>query len=106
MTESDHWQQLIDFVIEQRGRYRKPLTRETDLLDGLGIDGDDAVEFLEAFAKRFDCDLHDLDLRQYFNGEGLDVIGAIISLFRKTEPLKPITLGMPEDAIARGTLST
>lgn len=76
------FEEVIGFIITERGKYRFPLTSETRLLEDLGIDGDDAVEFFEAFQEKFQVDLSDLNLGKYFNDEGLDILG-ILTFFRK-----------------------
>jgi hypothetical protein len=40
-------------------------------LDDLGVDGDDAVELMEEFSKRFDVDLETFHIGEYFGCEGL-----------------------------------
>ena len=47
--EKGSFEKLIAFVYKVRWRYKKPLTEETTLEDDLGITGDDADDFMEAF---------------------------------------------------------
>ncbi|HVY74263.1 MAG TPA: DUF1493 family protein [Puia sp.] len=50
------------------------LNQETKLEDDLGITGDDAVDFFDKFSKGFNIDLSGLNLRRYFEGEGVGLI--------------------------------
>jgi acyl carrier protein len=49
--------EVFDFVAEQRGMKRDKLKVSDRLLVDLGMDGDDASEFFEAFEKKFEVDL-------------------------------------------------
>src|SRR5262245_10993482 len=46
-------------------RAAKPLPDDADIFDSLGIDGDDAFEFVERFATKFDIDI--TNYRWYFH---------------------------------------
>ena len=60
-------------------RHRK-LTTDTRLAQDLGMDGDDAIEFLEQFAQEFNVDLADLRIHwdQHFAPEGSLSFGAMV----------------------------
>jgi acyl carrier protein len=45
------------------------LSPETDLLSDLGVDGADAIEFIESFAQEFDVDFSSLEYDKYFGPE-------------------------------------
>src|SRR6266852_3783230 len=59
-------------VAEERAVKREELTPTSTLSHDLGMEGDDAVEFFERFAKEFSVDLKQLgeDWRAYFSPEG------------------------------------
>jgi len=57
------------FVADNAGYSARDLTPETTLLGDLGVDGDDAWELFEGFAKRFHVDLGNVDLTQHFHTE-------------------------------------
>lgn len=102
--ENQVFEKIKQFVYRQRWKYKKELRRETTLEGDLGITGDDAVEFMEAFSEEFDVDVSNLDLRKYFDGEGFGLID-LSRLFRKKDPpksAKPMTLGDLERAVIAG----
>ena len=46
------------------------MNETTRIEEDLGITGDDAVEFLIAFGKKFDVDISRFNMADYFHGEG------------------------------------
>jgi acyl carrier protein len=76
--------------------------RSTRLYEDLKIDGDDAFELLKEFEKQYKIDMRDFKFNEYFSPEGIDVIGAIISWFKKRKKLKELTVGDIEQAIITG----
>lgn len=86
--------QLISMIEEKVGK-RKPITRETCLEKDQGMTGDDAVEFLLDYSKRYNVDLTGLDIRKYFTPEGDTIFPMIIRMFTgKKEPKeKELTVG-------------
>jgi acyl carrier protein len=67
----DH--QLIGLISEQIGVPRGKITPSSRLLQDLGMDGDDAVEFFADFAERYGADLTPLYTHwdKHFGPEGL-----------------------------------
>lgn len=59
---------VIDFLKELRPI---PVGRSSVVQDDLGIDGDDAVELIVEFSKRFKVDMSDFPYSRYFGPEGL-----------------------------------
>jgi acyl carrier protein len=68
--DNNLFEQIKQFVIFERGKYRFTLTFETTLEGDLHITGDDAIEFIVAFGKRFNIDVSNFDFVRYFGGEG------------------------------------
>jgi hypothetical protein len=71
------------------------LTNETRLLHDLGMDGDDAREFMQVFSKNFQVDLSEFEFCQYFGEEaGAEPITLIYYLLFKSARPKfvPITI--------------
>lgn len=69
----------------------RDLTNQSDIFARLGIDGDDAFEFIDEFAREFDVDVS--DYRWYFHHgeEGLGLGGIFFSPpYRRVKPI-PIT---------------
>ncbi|MDA8451661.1 DUF1493 family protein [Acidovorax sp. NCPPB 3859] len=96
VSSPDLWEQLtqlasnIDSVgLRQLGR-RITYTPDTELVKDLGLTGDDAFQFMEAFASRFNVATGDYRSEDYFEPEGL----WLLSAFRKKKTTTPVTLGM------------
>ena len=81
---------VFAFVARELSEPRETFALSTTLLDDLGMDGDDAVEFFQHFAKDFSVDVRMLgaDWHYYFGPEGLPprigllivVPGSIVSI--------------------------
>lgn len=98
------FEEICQFVVEQRWEYDFPLTRETTLRKDLSLGGDDAAEFIENYGKRFKVDLNKFIFDNYFPPEGDFILRKIIGvLFSKKDPdYIPITLGDLEEAAKKG----
>jgi hypothetical protein len=110
------WNQLRDFTRDEIGRPRfgkePELTPSTRVNYDLGIDGDDAIEFIEKLFARFNvANLENFPLNRYFSGEGMnglalfDAIPAFFHLIRtgrRLETKHSLSLGMLLDAIRAG----
>jgi hypothetical protein len=89
---------VLDFLREFR-RETKPLSDDADLLDELGIDGDDAFEFVHRFASKFDVEAG--NYRWYFHhGEEGQNIGGLFFAppYRRVEHI-PISLNTLAEAV-------
>jgi Protein of unknown function (DUF1493) len=94
------WNELLQFVRQFTSLPESfVLTRQTNLVNDLGLDGDDADEFMAAYTKHFNVEAGDFQYSDYFGPEGFDLIGDLIG---KKPPLKPLTLGMLETAANMG----
>ena len=94
----EKFKELMQFTIEQSCIDKEPITRETRLYDDLGIYGDDAVEFLIAFGKKFNVDVSKFMAADYFRGDGMDILGL-------EKPKKSLTVGHLEKGIMAGKLT-
>lgn len=99
---------LGKFIIEERGKYAKPLSVKTTLEKDLGITGD-ADEFMDAFFLKFNIHFEDFDTGKYFHSEGFDIF-FLDALIRKLtgaksmkKPLYDIAMGDLVRAIEVGT---
>jgi hypothetical protein len=92
--------QLSSMIGEKVG-IRKPITRETCLERDAGMTGDDAVEFLLDYGKKYNVDLTGLDIRKYFTPEGDAILPMIIRMFtgKKELKTKELTVGDLEKGI-------
>ena len=67
---------------------------DTDLSDDIGLEGDDALEFIEAYAKRFSVDMANFRFEDHFYNEGqVTFPQSILLLFRKGASKRKITVG-------------
>ncbi|HEY0012338.1 MAG TPA: DUF1493 family protein [Allosphingosinicella sp.] len=64
--------EVIDLIARERGLPRHKVTLSSRLLQDLGMDGDDAVEFFQDFETRYGADLTPLYLHwdRHFGPEG------------------------------------
>ena len=100
MNEDNISLALQHFIETERWEYPFRFVLSTELEKDLRITGDDAVEFIVAFGKEFEVDISNLQLDIYFDSEGIDFLGWVISLFRKRTSIKKVlTLGDLEKAI-------
>lgn len=73
-------EKIIEFVAEQTGVSKSKITLDTCLLDDLGIDGDDGIDFFDAFSSEFKVDLSELNLARHFGPEGPGFAGFLFLL--------------------------
>lgn len=85
------------FGLRQLGK-KIVLTRHTDLVEDLGLVGDDAVEFMDAYAATFGIEPGDYKFSSYFGSERLWLLPGFSKAGRKSS----ITLGMLELAARAG----
>lgn len=91
--------QLIEFIEEVRWKYNFPLERATRLFEDLKLTGNDAVDFIIAFGKKFDVDVSQFKAADYFEGEGMNFLTG------NGTNKKTLTLGHMEKAIHVGKLN-
>lgn len=73
MTSRDHQSEVIDLIAHERGLSRENVHLSDRLLQDLGMDGDDAVDFFNSVHERFATDLTHLHEHwsEHFGPEGL-----------------------------------
>jgi acyl carrier protein len=87
--------QIKKLIADECGYEIDGLNPETRLLHDLGVDGDDGIELLKAFAKKLDVDMTDLDVTKHFGPEaGFNLIYYLFTYFFHRDELKfvPITV--------------
>jgi acyl carrier protein len=100
MIENEVSPELCSFIEKERWKYPFKLTPNIEIEKDLKVTGDDAIEFIIDFGKEFDVDVSQFKAADYFEGEGIDIIGWIANLFKKRSHTKKIlTLGNLEKAI-------
>jgi acyl carrier protein len=98
--------ELVDFVIERSFTKRDIVTPDTRLMHDLGLNGDDAIEFMMEYGKRFNVDLSRFFANEYFDGEGLQIIDAILEKLKlRPNRLKPLPIGCLQAGINLGYLT-
>src|SRR5690349_12205963 len=89
--------QIIDLIEKKIGRYKKPITRGTCLEKDLGITGDDAVELILEYGRKFKVDISELDLKKYFTPEGDTILSTLLG--KSEVKQKELTVGDLEKGI-------
>lgn len=76
---------VIDEIIALLADTNDPtkVTAHSRLLTDLGLDGEDASDFIEAFAERFDVDFSSFRWLRCFGDEGLDALAPTIAALRR-----------------------
>lgn len=70
-------QEVAAFVAEFIGVDRHQLRLRTTIFGDLGVDGEDAAELMERFARRFHVDLTGYDHWRYFGPEGFNPVATL-----------------------------
>ena len=72
------------------------LNGETVLEADLGITGDDASEFLEAYSRDFEVDLSGFEFYRHFDAEGWNPFAGFLTRLRRGEKLRhvPVTIAL------------
>jgi hypothetical protein len=78
---------VLNLVAECTGCSRGQLSLDTALNQELGVDGDDAAELLEAFARKFGVDLSRFPYDRYFGNET-----TMLSVFEIGSSTAPLTI--------------
>lgn len=101
------WDELVSFVASRTGfRKTASLSRRSTLNRDIGVDGDDADEFMGAYFDRFGVEGGDYDWSRYFGEEGFNPVSVLIDIVKRKPALRPLTLGMLELAAMTGRWDT
>jgi len=98
-------ERLLKFV-QELNPYEAEVTAETRIYHDLNVYGDDAEEFLVAYAEMFNVNLSCFVFSDYFPDEGFPFISEIlrIILFRPKKRYKELSVGKLEAGITTGFL--
>jgi hypothetical protein len=69
-AQADPTVRVRQLVATERGMQLESISLESRLLEDLGMEGDDAQEFFQRFAREFDVDLSAMRWRRHFSDEG------------------------------------
>jgi acyl carrier protein len=97
-------EQVKKLVAELASYKIEDLSLETRLNTDLKMDGDDAIEFFDAFSEKFVVDLSDFQYNKHFGSEGGgNPINFLISiLFHEYDTQEPVTIQDLVDAAKAG----
>lgn len=105
---------LLDFIKRESFDDNIIITGDTRLVSDLGINKDDAVEFVIKYGKEFDVDVSEFPAAEYFESEGADIIDILSGIYyffhkmitgkEKVYPLKELTVADLEKGIREGKL--
>lgn len=87
---------LIQFIREEIGEFKKQIDSSSLLEDDLGVTGDEAVELIQKIAKEFNIDISEFDYKKYFHPEPI--------FFIKYGKISPLKIQDIENAISTGKL--
>jgi len=107
INNNDLVAKVIEFVSNEIGIDEAKLKPELSLYHDLGVDGEDALELLEAFSKVFNVDVTGFPLPDYFGNEGsMSPIGFLKGLItsRTKDCKKRLTIEDLIESAERGRL--
>ena len=68
-TKEQQLKKIADFIFSQKEKNYFELEEYHSLQEDLGLEGNDMIEFLLSFGKKFDVDISEFDLNQYLQSE-------------------------------------
>ncbi len=89
-------QRLIEFTAKMAAVKPARLSGSTRLFEDLGMDGDDGVEFLDAFGQEFGVDMAACDPIDYFGPEAVWPPSELILLLTDRMKLRHISLTLAD----------
>ena len=106
MEKKEIFEKLRSFIVKETFVEDVEITANTIIETELGVTGDDSVDFIIAFGKKFNVDVSNFMAADYFEDEGIDIIGPIIRAItgKKKTKKKILTIGDLERAVKAGKL--
>lgn len=95
MNKQKLLEEIQDFILNERGKYRFELQEHHSLQSDLGIYGMDAVEFILNFGNKFGVDVSSFDAEKYFKPEGYGI---------SDKDYPPLTIGDLLKSVEQGLL--
>jgi len=99
-------EELQEFISQFCGIKKARIKPDVRLVKDLGIDGDDGIELILAYAKKFRVDVSNFMATDYFNPEG-DTVLPFLARFLLNRPqpiIKVLTINHLEKGISAGRL--
>jgi hypothetical protein len=94
---------LYEFIEAEAGRAVDERSLDLKIEGDLGIYGDEAVDFIERFAREFEVDVSTFKIHRYFSPESDRFSLFLFRIFSRTRRLD-MTIGDLKEAILRGRL--
>ncbi|HUL21718.1 MAG TPA: DUF1493 family protein, partial [Thermodesulfobacteriota bacterium] len=69
---------FVSEFLSLREEEKRSLSEDTKLLQDLGMDGTDAVEFMEAFSEKFDVDMSEFEFKKHFGPEAPATLASLV----------------------------
>jgi acyl carrier protein len=91
------FEMLISFIREEIGEFDLEIKKDTLIEDELGLTGDDGIELICNYSKKFNVDITDFKFDKYFHPEP-----GIFNTFKKT--ILPIRINDLYNGIINGKL--
>jgi acyl carrier protein len=103
---TDLFSELQEFIVNKGGVDYAEVTRDAKLEEDLGIYGDDAIELLVAYGKKFSVNISNFKAADYFSPEGDIILPALFRMItgKKKKKTKYLTIEHLEKGILAGTL--
>ena len=86
MESNNNYNLVVDFFVEEFSFNRNLLNSETSLSE-IGLDGDDTLDFLLKFFKKFEIDYEQSNYKDFIPIESGFLANTFLSIFRKKEKI-------------------
>ncbi|WP_170132739.1 DUF1493 family protein [Pedobacter cryoconitis] len=96
--------ELYKFLEKYTSKNHDDSMLNNSLSDDYGIYGDDADDLILDFSKKFNVDVSEFQIEDYFGGEGDVIFKFFANLFNKQKPKKILTINDLRLAIISGRL--
>ena len=105
---------VVDFLSDELSVNKEKLSPHSRIFHDLGVDGEDGVDLLNAYSKKFNVDISDFPYSAYFGDEGtISPFGFLARLLkgRTKDNKKPLTVsdlveGVKSQGLSRMSPST
>ncbi len=102
--QTDILNKIVELLSDTTGIDKRKISQNTSLNKDLGMEGDDAFEFIKKFALIFNVDISEFDFERYFIREGFNPVGLIKFIFKRKKMKDLLTLADLEQAVIKRKL--
>ena len=97
MTEKTLDDRVIAWLADHLAVPISKISATSRIGEDFGVDGDDALELLQAYSEKFGVDCKGFDIKRYFGPEaGINVLGPILKAFGSGNKETPASLTVAE----------